>query len=284
MMKRSDEPLSPGTLGAFLEGEVTRSEAAEIEDRLAGCAVSRRHLAQLEDIRTSLSHPPDALEAVDLVASVRQAIAAAPLPPRRVRTGGWVRAGGAAACAAIVVGIAVMWGSSSRHPAEPDEFRGKSAASAVEDRWVRIDVFRVGSAGAAEPLEAGGALRSGDGLVFRYTNSGREPFGYLMVLAVDAAGEVRWYYPAYETAGDNPSSLVIQPGGVGVALPDAVHHELGPGPLVIYGLFSRGPLRVLEIERRLGELRARGEWNPVAPPRLPIADSGQDIVRATVTR
>jgi hypothetical protein len=174
-----------------------------------------------------------------------------------------------------------------RNAGRPDELRVKSAGTVAEDRWIGIAAFRVGSEGVAQPLAAGDAasvIAPGDGLVVRYTNLGPAPFGYLMVLGIDAAREIHWYFPAYEVAGSDPASLPIQREGTNIALPDVIHHELATGPLVIYAVFTREPLHVLAVERDLAALFARGAWDPAAPPRLPFAGAGQDVVRANVIR
>jgi uncharacterized membrane protein YphA (DoxX/SURF4 family) len=304
-VSRRPEPLSSRTLAAFLEGEVTRSEAAEIEAQLRDCAVSRRRLDRLDELRGALTAVPEELDGVDLIDGVRQAIAAAPplggvdvvddvrrviavAPPRedvRARRTVWRRTATFAAAAvvmAVVAGVAV-WRSAGPAPVE-EGVRAKSAAPGVaEDRWVGIDVFRLGDDGLARPLGNAAQLRSGDGLVLRYTNLGREPFGYVMVFAVDAARAVHWYYPAYEVAGSDPTSVGIQRGN-SIALEDAVRHDLPPGPLIIYGLFTRAPLGVGAVERTVAAVIAHGDWDAAAPPRLPIEGSGQHIVRIDVTR
>jgi hypothetical protein len=275
--------MAPHALVAFLEGEITRSEAARIEGELADSAALRRQLAHLREIRTSLTELPDELAGVDLVASVRRAIADSPasVPARRA----WWRGGLFAAMAVVAVTLVIARQLAPPREA-PDEFRVKTADPAgAEDRWVRVDVFRVDRDGAARPLGAtGGVLHSGDGLVFRYTDVSPEPFGYLMIFAIDAAHEIHWYYPGYEAAGSDPASLAIRSRGSDVALSDAIHHDLRPGPLVIYALFTRQPLRVLDMELRLREQIARADWDPAAPPRAPVPDSAQDVVHASVIR
>lgn len=288
-MKRRD-PLAPCALAAFLEGEVTRSEAAQIEAALTGDATARQQLAQLREIQTALGTVPDELAGVDLVAGVRCAIAAdrAAHSPPASRT--WWRGGLVAAMAVAAALLVIARLPGAPRPAPPsraiDEFRAKAAdPGGAMDRWVRVDAFRVQSDGAARPLGAtGGTLRSGDGLVFRYTDVSREPFGYLMIFAIDAAREIHWYYPAYEAASTDPASLAIEPGGSEVGLSDAIRHDLRPGPLVIYAVFTRAPMRVLDVERRLREQIARADWDPAAPPRAPVPDSAQDVVHASVIR
>jgi hypothetical protein len=285
-MSSRSEPLSSRTLAAFLESEVTRSEAAEIEAQLRDCAVSRRRLDRLDELRGALSRLPEELDGVDLVDGVRQAIAVArPRDDLRARHAMWRRSAGFAAAAmvvAVVAGLAV-WRSAG-HARVEEGVRAKSSAPGVaEDRWVGIEAFRVGEDGTARPLGDAAQIRSGDGLVLRYTNLGREPFGHVMVFAVDAARAVHWYHPAYEVAGSDPSSVAILRGS-SVALADAVHHDLPPGPLVIYGLFTRAPIGVVAVERAVAAVIAHGDWDAAAPPRLAIEGSGQHIVRLDVTR
>jgi uncharacterized membrane protein YphA (DoxX/SURF4 family) len=286
-MTRRTQQLPVRTLAAFLEGEVTRSEAAAIEAQLRDCAASRRELEQLEDLRTTLTRLPAELDGVDLVDSVRRAIAAA--PPRdapRARSLAWrwtARLVAAAAVVVVVVAGLAVWRPGVHTVAERD-VRAKSAApGVVEDRWVGIEAFRVGDDATARPLGDAARIRSGDGLVMRYTNLGREPFGYLMVFAVDAARAVHWYYPAYEVAGSTPMSIEIQRGS-SVALADVVRHDLPAGTLVLYGLFTRAPLGVVEVERVVAAVIAHGDWDAGAPPRLAVPGSGQHIVRIDVAR
>jgi hypothetical protein len=294
-MSEPDRPVPMRTLAAFLEGEVTRSEALEIEASLRDCATTRRRLEGIDGLRQALSELPHGVDGLDLVPAIRLAIvnaraAHSPRLPRRI----------ARPCAGLlafaVVLALVMWSRgrtssnpviSGFHPVMTDSIKsnlGATDASGTLDRWVGIDVSIIDVRGNSRPSSAGGTVRSEEGLVFRYTNLGHEPFGYLMVFAIDAAHEVHWYYPAYEVAGGDPSSLPISPGVTAMALPDAIYHDLPPGPLTIYGVFSREPLHVLEIEHRVATMIARDGLDPIAPPRAPVASSGQRILSLSVMR
>lgn len=303
MTRRKSETLPRRALAAFLEGEVTPTEAAAIEAHLRDSAAARRQLEQLREIRRALARLPDERDDAETLAvqEIRCALLTASLPPARgPRASRWswsLRAGASIIAAACAATAALLLVPGSPSPStrsataladqEPGEFRPKSAAatSFPEDRWVRIDVYRVAPDGAARPLGgAGAAMRAGEGLVFRYTNSGREPFGFLMIFAVDSTRRIHWYYPSYETAGTDPSSLPIRAESGSIALPDVIQHELSPGPLVLYGLFSRTPLRVLDVERRVNEFMAGPSWDPDRPARIPVAGSGQHVMRATVGR
>jgi len=299
MIKRPDL-LPPHALAAFLEGEITPSEREAIEAHLRESGAARGQLEELDEVRQALARPPDDPVAhPDAIAELWRAIDGAPglarqagtrRARRRLRVAAWAGAL-ATACAAVALLVRA-------HPAPPDrpppsstalgdgagEFVAKSIPAAhPEDRWVRLEILRVGSDGAARLLPGGDAVvRAGEPLVMRYVSAGPAPFGYFMAFAVDAAHQIRWYYPAYEAAGTDPASLAIRSGARAVALPDAIEHDLAAGPIVFYGVFTRAPLHVREVERRIRELLAGPEWSPELPPRLPIEDAGQHVIRAVV--
>jgi hypothetical protein len=282
MSRRDPEP--PRALAAFLEGEVTPSEAAAIEARVHGSESAQRHLRQLDEIRRTLARAPDDAEPSDAVAIAELwRVLDAPPPARHAPRPRVTRVALAIAACAALAAVLLVQGISSPPPA-PDrvaatEFVAKAASQAPGDRWVRLEILRVDAGGVAVALPERGIVRAGDRLVFRYASGGPDPLGNLMVFAVDAARQIHWYYPAYEPAAGDPSSVSVASGGT-VALPDAIEHQLAAGPLVFYGVFTRAPLRVLDVERRLEATWARHGWNPDAPPRIPIEASGQHIVTA----
>jgi hypothetical protein len=297
---RRGDSLPPRALAAFLEGEVTRSEAAAIEAHMRGSESARRHLEQLDEIRGSLARLPEATDEsqVATMAELWRALEAAPAGRRpqrprwscRVRTSAWLGMGACAAFATALLVFGAFSPSRSAFVASPggsdgdapaSEFLVKAANADPDDRWVSIEVLRIESDGVAAPLSSRG-IHAGDKLVFRHANGGPEPFGFLTVFAVDAAKKIHWYYPAYETVGADPVSVSITGDDRAVALPDAIEHQLVAGPLVFYGVFTRAPLRVLDVERSVEAILARQGWNPRMPPRLPIDASGQHIVSATV--
>jgi hypothetical protein len=126
--------------------------------------------------------------------------------------------------------------------------RAKSAgagAAGAPERWAGISAYRV--AGGRAPERLGGRISPDDGLLFTYTNLGPRPFTHLMIFAVDASGQVRWFHPAYQEAGTNPASIPIQTNA-NVPLAEVVSHPFAPGPAVVHALFSRRPVHVREVE------------------------------------
>jgi len=238
------------TLAAYLEGEVTASERAAIEVELANSAEARRKLAQLQKLTEQLAAPSPALEDIDLTARVRAAVrkpVSSP-PQRRHSVSVWLL--GLAAC----LGAALFYSnrqsvlSGATAAGDANEFHAKSnrPSAGAGRRWAGIQVYRVVEHGVPEPL--GAELTPKDGLLFSYTNLGSQPFGYLMVFAVDSRSEVHWFYPAYETKGENPESIPIAQGRANVPLGELVQQDFATGPLALYALFTRGPYNVLDVE------------------------------------
>ena len=243
MRRRDSEAVSGETLAAYLEGEVTPSEAVAIERTLADSAAARRRLAELRNIRDTLARPVLEPDAPDLALRVRRAIQASAPGSSRRAAGPWLRRAGllaVAACLVVGAGIATL-----RHP-QPFRAKGAGATDSGGERWAGIQVFRVDQTG--KPQRATNRLRAGDGLLFSYTNLGPRPLDYVMIFSVDARGEVRWFHPAYERAGANPASIPAARGEANVPLAEIIHHDFAPGPLTIYTLFTMRPLHVLEVE------------------------------------
>lgn len=281
--------LSDKMLLAYLEGEVTQSQAAAIEAALADAPAERRRLEALRRMLGHLSSTPAELDAIDLVPRVRQAIATMPAAaPRRGR--GWPLLAAAAmllVAASTLVAGGRMWPLAREAPVTPsaDELRVKSDGeiepAAALDRWVGITAYQV--VPGAPPRRVDGRVRQGDGLLFAFDNLGRAPFDHLMIFAVDSAGLVYWFYPAYEDAASDPASISIRGrGSSAVELPDLIHHDVPAGPLAIYGVFTRAPLRVSEVERAIAALVRGARWDPRQPPRLPIPGAGQQILPVRV--
>jgi hypothetical protein len=249
MRKRDGQ--TPVCLPAYLEGEVTPSEAAAVERELAASPLARAQLAELRSLREALSEPSPELRAIDIVPALTRALDA---PPPRRRPAFVLWTGGFAAAAGIAA-LAVLW-----LPGGVPEFRAKSGGAPAQapERWAGFQLFRL--APDQQPERVGDRIGRTDGLLFSYTNLGPRPFSYLMIFGVDARGEVRWFHPAYEQAGSNPVSIVARRGEADVTLPEVIRHDLPPGPLVMHALFTAHPVSVREVEAAVASRgSARGE-------------------------
>jgi hypothetical protein len=217
----------------------------------------------------SLAEPDEELEGLDLVPDVRKLIEVKgdqPAKPHRKLPAVSVRIG----ILVMLAGAVALWFAT----AEKDEFRIKSAGETVfeQDRWVGLKAFRVGEDEKPDPLAS--RMSRGDYLLFAYTNQGDKPYPYMMILAVDAAGRVHWFYPAYTSEGTSPRSIPIGGNVSGAELFEKIRHDFAPGPLWIYGLFTRKPLQVSEVEALFKRLKP-GE-------RIPLEDSAQHIQKTVV--
>lgn len=251
MKTNRSRTLRPQELAAYLEGQVSETEAAVIEARLAESAEARRQLEQLRSIRDALSSEDEGDESdqVELLPLVqdrirRSAFTPTPRRPSVVRL--LVQKYQLATGALAALALAYVAGPLALDALEARNVREKSAIqSPSTSRWAGIQAYRV-RAGGAERL--GAELSRGDGLSFSYTNLGAEPFAHLMIFGVDAGGSVRWFYPAYEQPGTNPGSITIEKGVAQKALAELIEHDFAPGLLTIHAIFSNQPLRVLEVE------------------------------------
>jgi len=270
-MKKAHEPrISTETLAAYLEGELTQSESAHLSEELREDADAQRRLEQTRRIFDVLRRQDSELEGLDLVVGVRQALLEPPKPTWR-RPAGWL----AACSVAAAAGVAFF--AAFRTPTVADsEFRARSVSpnAAEGTRWAGIKMYR--SRPGAEPELVQGRVSRHDGLLFAYSNLGARPFDCLMLFAVGASGQIHWFYPAYEQLGENPQSIRIEHGSADVMLNDVVRHRYAPGPLSVYALFSRQPLRVLEVERWLGQQQGQ------PPNRTPFGDTSLQRVSVKV--
>jgi len=126
------------------------------------------------------------------------------------------------------------------------------------------------------------SVRANDGILVAYSNPGAD-LKYLMVFAVDTSGNIHWYYPAYERAGENPQAALIRTGAVGVELGEEIRHPLAPGALRVFGLFLPRPWHVEQIERLVAEARASQGRSLTQLTALPVPEGKQVSLLLEVT-
>jgi len=246
----------------FLEGEVTQTRADEIRAHLAVCQPCRDHLEQDKLIIEALSTDDAELERFDIAPAVLSAEREARRPaPRRFRLLSLYA--GVAACL-VILGAVFLFSDRSEY-----RVKGAPPAAFEQDRWVGLQVYQ---APDGKPTRLGKELSPGTDLLFSYSNTGKTPFRYLMVFAIDSRGSVHWFYPAYQEPGTDPASIEIS-AGKRIELRERIHHKYAPGTLTIIGLFTRAPYRVTQIEAMAG--KAGGA-------RLPIEGSAQRVIMTRV--
>jgi hypothetical protein len=229
--------------------------------RCAGCAGLRDEVGT---ITARLAHDPgefdDAAAVDEVMTLIRMGKADRPevvaRPPFWSAWQAWLVV--PVTAAATVLLMLTFW----PRQAIDEGFQARGTATSGLDRWVSLQAFRATAAGYA-PVD--GVVSADDALAFTYLNRASQPLRHLAVVAIDARGEVFWYYPP-----DTPIRGATEP----VELPEQVEHALRPGALRIFGLFSAQPLSRSDIEARLKRaLDAAG--SVAALSRLDLREAGQ---------
>ena len=264
-----------------LDGELSVNDARGLEEHLVGCAACRRRREELAALVRGLGPESREAQAEDLSGAVLARVRAGERvegPELRARTAGararrWipVAVGGALAlAAAALLALRLREPSPGLPGAGSGSFSVRGGGSLETERWLALWVYRrVEGTRRYAPVE--GPIRSHERLVFGVRN-GEGRYRHLMLVAVDATGQVYWYYPAYEHKGSDPTSIPLGRGRV--ELPAEIEHRLSPGRLRFFALFSVEPLKVSAVEAELRRARASRK-DPTALTRLELPGVGQ---------
>lgn len=221
------------TLVRSLLNELDSERTAEVAAWVARDETARTRLERYRVLLAALS----ARQPVDLLPAINQGLAAR----RRVRRRNVMMVAGVALAASL--GVVALVGSLGQ-----EDVRSKGTPVRDGD-WAGLVASRVSPEGVASPL--GPVLLPTDALTFSYSNGGPRPFTHLLVFGVEASGEVRWYYPAWEDPMLDPEASPIVPSNTALDLPEKISHALKPGPFVLHAIFARSPLHVSQVERAL---------------------------------
>ena len=232
----------PETLIAWLDGELTANESERISAHASTCDTCRAQEARLRSLSRTLktvgNRPPDRafVQAVVSGLSTRPARAAFQFRPV------WALAAAGAVALLVFVRLPREGSFVARGSAEP----GRADA-----RHLGFTVNVTPRSGSAHPLAPGELVHPGDGFTFTLQNlSWTTP--YFMVLALDGASEVHWFYPAFPTADADPVSPHVPVGASSIPLPEGVTPASpAAGTFRFLALFSPAPLRARAVEAEL---------------------------------
>lgn len=245
--------LSEERLFALVDGPIDpRASTAEDDaTHLSACAQCRDALEELRGLVSDLAGSRDDEVRESDVRHVMEAIAAREasragadaVRPRAPRA--WMAA--ATTALAIAAGVALFVGS-RRAPGEGEFIArgGQVASSLAKDVGVRV------FAGERRPvvLRDGAVVTPDEALVAGFTNV-HAGAAYLVMFAVDSSAQVHWLYPAYEHAGDDPSSVPLERTTHERFMPTSVVLDApSEGVLRIYAVTTTAPIRVADIEAR----------------------------------
>ncbi len=262
--------VSEKDLFGYVAGTLSPEFHQEVQKHFTECRSCAHAFGELSSISGLLASDPDEFKdsafADDVITLVRLGRAKS---SQELVARNWLWWFTPAASALAVVLLLVLWMQPSL---VRNEFQTRGAKE-NPDRWVSIKVFRSTGSGY-QP--AGKSMASGDALAFTYENRS-DDYGFLMVFAVDANGEVYWYFPAFTRQSDNPQSVAIRSGAGQVQLPYEVRHDFPPGKMRLFAVFTKDPLRVKEIEQMVArDLDSAGSIDDLV--RIAIPSSGQQSV------
>lgn len=149
----------------------------------------------------------------------------------------WSRAAGVALGLAAAVVALSLWLPGRRYVA-----RGGAGADADQALYV----YRIPPGGTPQPV-VNGVIGNRDELAFAYLN--RVGWHRLLVYAVDEAGRVYWYHPAWTDASADPVAVRIQAGIERFELAEAIAQPVPRGRLDIHAVFTDDVVSVQTIER-----------------------------------
>jgi hypothetical protein len=266
-------PLHVRQIDRYFAGSLSPHAVAEMFRRVWRCGACRaryeRHLLHERALPDGDTHRNERLwRSIVASASSEARAVTALLPEPRVqrRTFRPAILGGAGALAGVLVVLLV--GARVKTVPEPVE-RGTTAE---ETAAPSMHLFR--SVGEHHTESVAETIHADDGILFAYSNPGPD-LSYLMVFAVDVEGGVHWYYPAYDGPGQNPPAQGIRTRALGVELGEEIRQMLPVGPLRMFSLFLRRPLRVEEVEALVLEAWRSADKSVTSLEKLPIQDGEQ---------
>ncbi len=223
-MRVCPEPLR---LAEWVDGEARESEAPSLSAHVDACAQCRAQLEALRAAQAALAALPLPARDSAFTAAVLERVR----PARRAPL--WAAVGALAMAAALVVVVV-----------DRDSGTFTARGGVAHDQGLRVFAAREPE-GAA--VEVSGAAARDDLFSFSVFRAAATP-RYSMVFAIDAAGAVHWFYPAYTDADTAPKAVPLDHRGWAL-LPQAVRMEApAPGPAAFYFLSSDRALDVRDVE------------------------------------
>lgn len=156
----------------------------------------------------------------------------------------------AAVFLAVSVTLLIVWtdmfSQSSQQAISPPPIQARGGSTEEASRWLSIKIFRSTDSGFERVEDS---IDRNDSIAFAYVNPKQQELAFMMVFAIDAGGNVFWYYPAYDGGTGHAMSIPMERNENPVQLPEAIRHDLKPGTLKIVALFSRDYLNAPTVER-----------------------------------
>lgn len=247
-------------LTLFIEQALPDDELEEVAQHLGTCTSCAKLLEDVSSLTARLGADPGEFDTPTFSKDIQKLIQlgqekkVAPLASKRVSLRTVSIFSIAAAAIAAIMFAAALFESQPVNPTT-DGYRARGASGAKTNQWVSIQVFKKVPNGfkAVDKF-----IEPNDALAFAYRNQNQNRCNYLMIFAINDEGEIFWYYPAYTQDGVYPSSTPIESTNKAKQLPDAIEHNLKPGPLSLIALFLESPLNVKNVEHSVEMQLAKG--------------------------
>ncbi|MBI4821521.1 MAG: zf-HC2 domain-containing protein [Deltaproteobacteria bacterium] len=238
-------------LAAYLDGECSKNRTESIATHLSECRPCRESLSTIERSRSALctlSAPEDPA----FVAELEQRAARKQDELRQESYAHRVALLSAAVAASAMFSLYLYL--------EPSEELVARGGPAGVERSVGAWVTVVSPAPQAPTFSVGDSSRPSigreDSLELEVSNRTEGPL-FVMLFAIDGAREVHWFYPAYLSNAENPSSVSIPTGRN--AMPERVRMKDAPaGSAELVAVFSQRALTVREVEAKLSSSSLSG--------------------------
>lgn len=162
--------------------------------------------------------------------------------PRRVPVWTWM----AGAVVALATCVLVLRGGAIA----PDAgFHARGGTGDALERWVGTTVYALQPPSALTALAAEADVHADTAFTLGYRNLVRDRAMWLLVFAVDAAGEVHWLYPGYAAVADDPEAMRLAITEGETLMSESVTLDRpASGRLRVVSLISPEPLRISAIE------------------------------------
>jgi hypothetical protein len=216
--------------------KLSRPREARLRAHLPTCSTCRAYYEGqqlIEKLDPRGGHPRERLAAALGLPAVRNRPALGWRFPAVVLAGGM-------ACVLLVAKIR----------SSGEEFVARGPMTALPSAGLDVAVYRMKNPHESERV--GEHVLARDELAFSYRNENGKAF--LMVFAVDAAGRVAWYHPAWTDPASNPKAVPITKQIGFKELPEAIRIPLQGDRITLHALFMDRPLDVRSVEQRVAKV------------------------------
>ena len=273
--------IDTDTLIRYAERDLNRSEENEIAQQIQRTPQAKARLAEIERMMHHLRYVEETSDGIDFAPLVRTALAR----DTRRRGTRWTPMVAACLAACLAVSLAIYFHWSPSQPAaatNSPQFRvkGETGVGTEREKWTNLTAYVTDGTATSQLL--GPTMKQGDALLFSYTNNGRIPFTYIMIFAVDSAGAVYWYFPGFHRVGTDPVSIPIETDARDVELKELVRHQMAPGTLMLFGLFTDEAVPVSRIEQIVKRLTTESSSSLNSTYKFPFEDCAQHLIQTTI--